>query len=252
MLAVPVEKQFEQILNARALEKEGYGLYAEELTEELLAEFIRRLPEFEKNLAGYSQDGNRALLEKLEEVLQASAGTGPFEGEDPGLSEPPRLEAHAQPAAQPLAIEAQPVAGVPAGAGAGTRARARILVVDDEPMVGLAVERALRTEHEVTLTQSAREALRRIQAGERFDLMLCDVMMPEMTGIELEAAVRAIDEAQSERMVFLTGGAFTKATQEFLERMKGRVLEKPFGVGDLRAYVSRKVNGEAVIPSPAE
>src|SRR5262249_38093504 len=73
MLAEPVGKQFEQIINARYLEKEGYGLHADEITEDRIREFLARLPEFEKNLARYSQDGNDDLLTKLDSVLQAAA-----------------------------------------------------------------------------------------------------------------------------------------------------------------------------------
>jgi uncharacterized protein (TIGR00661 family) len=82
MLSEPVAKQFEQILNARYLEKEGYGLSAEEITPQKLAEFLERLPEFEKNLARYSQDGNKDLLTKLEDVLQRAASGDPPEAED--------------------------------------------------------------------------------------------------------------------------------------------------------------------------
>ena len=81
MLAEPVAKQFEQILNARYLEKEGYGLSAEEITEAKLREFLDRLPEFEKNLARYSQDGNNHLLAKLDEVLANAARGIPAEPE---------------------------------------------------------------------------------------------------------------------------------------------------------------------------
>ncbi|TMA15997.1 MAG: hypothetical protein E6J84_09330, partial [Deltaproteobacteria bacterium] len=73
MLAEPVAKQFEQILNARYLEKEGYGLYAEDITDAKLSEFLDRLPEFERNLSLYSQDGNEDLLVKLEAVLESAA-----------------------------------------------------------------------------------------------------------------------------------------------------------------------------------
>lgn len=66
MLSVPVGKQFEQILNARYLEREGYGLAADELTAERLGEFLSRVPEFGKNLEAYRQDGNRDLLTALE------------------------------------------------------------------------------------------------------------------------------------------------------------------------------------------
>jgi uncharacterized protein (TIGR00661 family) len=75
MLAVPVRKQFEQVLNARYLEAEGYGLYADEISDERLGEFIDRLPEFQRRLASYQQDGNRDLLTKLDEVLAAAAAS---------------------------------------------------------------------------------------------------------------------------------------------------------------------------------
>ncbi len=83
MLAVPVRKQFEQVLNARYLEAEGYGLYADEINDERLGEFIDRLPELQRRLASYQQDGNRDLLEKLDEVLAAAAASegGPTDDE---------------------------------------------------------------------------------------------------------------------------------------------------------------------------
>jgi len=76
MLSVPVKKQFEQVLNARYLEAEGYGLHAAELTSASLGRFLERVPDFEKALARYAQDGNRDLLAKLDEVLAAAAGGG--------------------------------------------------------------------------------------------------------------------------------------------------------------------------------
>jgi len=69
MLAVPLKKQFEQVLNARYLEAEGYGLGADTITSARLAEFIERLPDFERKLAGYKQDGNNDLLAALERGL---------------------------------------------------------------------------------------------------------------------------------------------------------------------------------------
>jgi len=81
MLAEPVGKQFEQIINARYLQKEGYGLHAGELTESSLREFLDRIPEFEKNLARYSQDGNDDLLTRLDSVLESAARDDPPEPE---------------------------------------------------------------------------------------------------------------------------------------------------------------------------
>ena len=81
MLAEPVAKQFEQILNARYLEKEGYGLCADQISEGKLNDFLANLPLFEKNLSRYSQVGNEDLLAKLESVLEAAAKGIPAEAE---------------------------------------------------------------------------------------------------------------------------------------------------------------------------
>ena len=71
-----------------------------------------------------------------------------------------------------------------------TGRRGRILAVDDEPMLCVVIEKILGGDHEVTTVTSAKEALRRLTSGERFDLILCDLMMPEMTGIELYAKLK--------------------------------------------------------------
>src|SRR5260370_4433094 len=81
MLSEPVAKQFEQILNARYLQKEGYGLNAEQITESTLREFLDRIPHFDENLSRYSQDGNTDLLTKLEYVLEKAASGAPAEPE---------------------------------------------------------------------------------------------------------------------------------------------------------------------------
>jgi uncharacterized protein (TIGR00661 family) len=73
MLAVPVRQQFEQILNARYLEREGYGLAADELDAKTLARFLEGLPTFERALATYHQDGNADLLRALDESLARAA-----------------------------------------------------------------------------------------------------------------------------------------------------------------------------------
>jgi uncharacterized protein (TIGR00661 family) len=69
MLSVPIRKQFEQVLNARYLEREGYGLSAETLTADRIGAFVERLDAFEQNLAGYRQDGNRELCDHLDTLL---------------------------------------------------------------------------------------------------------------------------------------------------------------------------------------
>jgi uncharacterized protein (TIGR00661 family) len=76
MLAVPVKKQFEQVLNARYLERLGYGLHADEVTEERLGAFLERLPDCRSHLASYSQDGNEDLFRGLRASLAAAVKPG--------------------------------------------------------------------------------------------------------------------------------------------------------------------------------
>lgn len=72
-LSVPVEGQFEQVLNALYLQRLNYGMYAKALDGEVLGRFLERVPDCAKSLAGYSQDGNKLLLAKLDELLVQAA-----------------------------------------------------------------------------------------------------------------------------------------------------------------------------------
>ncbi|HEY6005541.1 MAG TPA: GAF domain-containing protein [Anaeromyxobacter sp.] len=115
--------------------------------------------------------------------------------------------------------------------------RGRVLVVDDEPAVGSAVRRTLAREHDVTALTRAADARDRIARGERFDVILCDLMMPEMTGMDLYAELARLAPDQAERMVVLTGGAFTPKAQQFLDQVSNARVEKPFDSVTLRAMV---------------
>jgi PAS domain S-box-containing protein len=121
--------------------------------------------------------------------------------------------------------------------GAVTSPVLAVLVVDDEPMVGRAITRMLTPPHRVVSVHSAAEALARL-AAEPFDAVLCDLMMPEMTGMAFHARLLAEAPATAARMVFLTGGAFTPDAVEFLERVPNHRLEKPFTVVELRAALA--------------
>jgi CheY-like chemotaxis protein len=94
-------------------------------------------------------------------------------------------------------------------------------------------------DHRVTVVTSGRAGLERIVAGERFDLILCDLMMPEMTGMELHERVAALAGDQADRMVFLTGGAFTRRARDFLR--DHAFLEKPFDLSALEALVKDRL-----------
>ena len=125
----------------------------------------------------------------------------------------------------------------PAPIPSGPKRRGRVLVVDDEPMLSNVLKRMLMKEHEVTVVFSSEEALELLSRGERYDVIMSDLMMPEMTGMDLFAEVRRLDPPQAERMVFMTGGAFTPLARDFLENVPNHRLEKPFEMADVRALV---------------
>lgn len=117
----------------------------------------------------------------------------------------------------------------------------RILVIDDDLGVLSAVRRVLSQHHEVDAVSAAAEALAKLVAGERFDLILCDLMMPRMTGMDLYAWLQVLDAKQVERLVFMTGGAFSQKTRTFLGQVQNAVLEKPFGLSQLRRLVNERL-----------
>jgi len=121
--------------------------------------------------------------------------------------------------------------------------RGRILVLDDEPLVCAAVKRSLEPDHDVVTLCDPRAAVERLAAGEFFDLVLCDLVMPRMSGMEcFEELTRRRPQAAS-RMMFLTGGAFTPRARLFLEGNRARCLEKPFEVEALRARIEQALAG---------
>jgi two-component system cell cycle sensor histidine kinase/response regulator CckA len=115
----------------------------------------------------------------------------------------------------------------------------RVLVVDDEPAIGTTLRLLLAPEHEVVSVTRALQALAKIEAGEHFDAILCDMMMPDMNGMEFHARVARSAPELLSRIVFVTGGAFTAGARDFLARVPNRCLEKPFDTAELRAVLRR-------------
>jgi PAS domain S-box-containing protein len=113
----------------------------------------------------------------------------------------------------------------------------RLLIVDDEPMILGAMRRALAPEHQVTCVSDGRAALERLRAGERYDAILCDLMMPELTGMDLFAEIKRLAPEQVDRVIFVTGGAFTPRAREFLDRVRNARVEKPIDFQNLRVLV---------------
>jgi PAS domain S-box-containing protein len=125
---------------------------------------------------------------------------------------------------------------VPAGA---YPEKPTLLVVDDEAWVGSSMQRMLRDRFKVETMTSARQALDLIQGGARYDLVVSDLMMPEMTGMELHQALMLTVPEQGARMIFMTGGAFTAAADEFLKRHGRWSLEKPFDLAQVEALFAQ-------------
>jgi CheY-like chemotaxis protein len=118
---------------------------------------------------------------------------------------------------------------------------AKLLVIDDEPMILGALRRSLSAEYNVTCVGDGRKALERLRAGERYELILCDLMMPEMTGMDLFAELEKLAPEQASRMVFVSGGAFTPRAREFLERIPNARVEKPIDLQNLRLLLRNLV-----------
>jgi CheY-like chemotaxis protein len=115
--------------------------------------------------------------------------------------------------------------------------RPRLLVVDDEPMMLRAIERWLDGEFETSTTTNPREAVAWVIQGARYDAILCDLMMPAMSGMEVYQAIRAADADQARRIVFMTGGAFAPRALEFLASVPNACVEKPLERASLREAI---------------
>ena len=136
---------------------------------------------------------------------------------------------------------ARPYRRVSSGAWrALTAERKRVLVIDDEPLVREAIAEALSGEIEVTHVGDARRGLELLLgAPTPFDLVLCDLMMPVMTGMDLYVEVVRTAPNLAGRIVFMTGGVFTGRAKSFLESVGNSCLEKPLQIGKLRSLLAR-------------
>jgi len=129
------------------------------------------------------------------------------------------------------------------------RLRGRLLVIDDEPQVGTAMRRVLAG-HEVVSATSAEEALSKLSEDPAFDLIFCDVAMPERSGQDLYEELVATQPALADRIVFVTGGTFTPQLTEFLQAVPRPCLSKPFGAAELRDHVERLLKAQAESSRP--
>lgn len=137
------------------------------------------------------------------------------------------------PACEPLAAPSS----FPPPSTAGRARRPRILVVDDERLIRSTLRRLLKHDNEVVCAESAARALKILEDNPSFDLVLCDLMMPDKTGMDLYDDLTRTQPGVAERIVFITGGAFTERARRFLEDVPNPHLEKPFEVEQLRRLI---------------
>jgi CheY-like chemotaxis protein len=117
------------------------------------------------------------------------------------------------------------------------RFRARVLVIDDEPAILRAFRRVLYT-HDVSVATSGSEAMHQLAEGVPFDAIFCDVMMPEMSGVEVYQRIQEQHPGQEHKVVFMTGGAFAEPAAHFIESVANPKLKKPFTGTSVRALVA--------------
>jgi CheY-like chemotaxis protein len=130
-------------------------------------------------------------------------------------------------------------AGFPARRSVG-----RVLVIDDEPAVALGLRRALRG-CALSAAGSVDEAIALLAAGQDFDLVICDVMMPGRLGTELLGWARREHPALLERLVMMTGGVRDPRVRRDLEEAGVPLLSKPFEAASVLRLLDERVRRAA-------
>lgn len=128
-------------------------------------------------------------------------------------------------------------------AAPGTGRRLRLLVVDDEVLVARAVRRVFDREFRVDVALDGQTALEKLRKSD-YDVVLCDVMMPGVSGLDVYRQVRSENEPLARRFVFATGGLFSQELSENVKRLSNMIVEKPFDPAELRRVIL------AAVPEP--
>ena len=150
------------------------------------------------------------------------------------------------PAAAARAQELEPTPPAPMVAPrSGTRPaaspkRGRVLIVDDEPVLAHALGRSIDPDYQVVVLSSGREALEVLRRDDAFDAVLCDLIMPVVTGMDLYEELARTKPQLAQRIIFMSGGTFTPRAREFLSSVKNPALDKPFELSALTALLQAR------------
>ncbi len=137
--------------------------------------------------------------------------------------------------AAPTAVA--PVTPVAPGPVGPRPTRPTVFVIDDEAMVASSVRRMLKRDYAVEVMTDAEAAVSHLTTCPDYDVVLCDLMMPRVTGAELYLATVERHPQLRNRFVFMTGGTYTDSIREFLARTHVPVIDKPFDLERLRALL---------------
>ena len=126
--------------------------------------------------------------------------------------------------------------------------RGRVLLIEDEPTVRAEMEQALAPTQDVISTGRARDALRLLTTGHAFDIIFCEGVMPQMTGIEFYKSLKQAESSQTDRIVFVSGKAVTGESARFIGEARNIVIRRPLHMGRLRALAARFATEGPLLP----
>jgi CheY-like chemotaxis protein len=120
----------------------------------------------------------------------------------------------------------------------------RLLIVDDEVTILRSLTRLLSDEHQVVTCGNGAEAFALLERDWHFDVILSDLMMPNVTGMELHRLLTEQGRGLEQRMVFMTAGEFAEPVQSFLANVPNERISKPLNLDALRKLLARVTSSE--------
>ena len=114
----------------------------------------------------------------------------------------------------------------------------RILVIDDEQLLGQTIQLGLEDSMDVNLELLGQTGLDRILGDESFAAILCDLSLPDISGVEIYGRVKTERPDLTDRFVIMTGGAVSDESRDFLDNFDGPLLNKPFTLSQVEALIA--------------
>jgi two-component system, cell cycle sensor histidine kinase and response regulator CckA len=145
----------------------------------------------------------------------------------------------------PAAEAPSPSAARPLSRNDGDGRRGRLLIVDDEPALLSALRSLLSASHDVVTAEGGAKAVDLLQHDGDFDLVLCDLMMSDLNGVQVYESIREQRPDLAARVAFMTGGAYTGSTRKFLAGLSNPCLDKPFNIEEVLALVRQHMASPA-------